>query len=56
MSDGTIILTSDSDEREDIKHMLNKNWEEAEHNKVVYEQQQRDDEKLRKEAIKKREK
>ena len=34
MSDGTPILKSDTDFREDIEFMLSKNWHEAEHKKV----------------------
>ena len=54
MSDGTLILPSDSDFRPDLGEMILKNWEQAEHYKVEQEQQQRNDEKLRKEAEKRR--
>ena len=54
MSDGTLILPSDSDFRPDLAEMILKNWEQAEHHKVEQEQQQRNDEKLRKEAEKRR--
>ena len=50
MSDGSIILPSDTDLRPDIEPMLNKQWEEAEKHKLEIEQIQRNDEKLRKEA------
>ena len=48
MSDGTQILKSDTDLREDIDFMFTKNWTEAEHKKSELEQRQRDDAKLRK--------
>jgi hypothetical protein len=50
MSDGTRILESDTDLREDIDFMVAKNWHEAEHKKSEMEQRQRDDAKLRKTA------
>ena len=50
MSDGTRILDSDTDLREDIDFMVAKNWTEAEHKKSELEQRQRDDAKLRKTA------
>ena len=54
MSDGTPILQSDADFREDIAPMLVKNWKSAEHLKGSMEQQQRDDAKLRKAAANRR--
>ena len=50
MSDGTRILESDTDLREDIDFMVAKNWHEAEHKKSEMEQRQRNDAKLRKTA------
>ena len=52
MSDGTIILPSDSEWRPDIAPMLSKDWEEAEKHKVEMEELQRHDAKLRKAAQK----
>jgi|TARA_B110000285_G_C15070884_1_gene587867 hypothetical protein len=54
MTDGSIILPSDTDWRSDIEEIKNRNWEKAENDKNEMEQRQRDDEKLRKEADKKR--
>ena len=50
MSDGSIILASDTDLRPDIAPMKEKNWEEAEFHKCQMEQQQRDDAALREAA------
>lgn len=54
MTDGTMILPSDTDWRMDIEEIKNRNWEKAEQYKSEMEQVQRDDEKLRKEAAKRR--
>ena len=54
MSDGTRILESDTDLREDIDFMVAKNWTEAEHKKSEMEQRQRNDAKLRKIASNKK--
>ena len=54
MSDGTMILPSDTDWRLDIEEIKNRNWEKAEQFKSEMEQTQRDDEKLRKEAAKRK--
>ena len=43
MSDGTMILLSDTEWRGDIAPMLEKKWEEAEAQKVNMEEQQRHD-------------
>jgi len=37
MTDGDMILPSDSDNRPDVLHMLTKSWEDAEHEKVAME-------------------
>ena len=47
MSDGTVILPSDSDLRPDIQPMIQGNWKEAEHQKFTMEEMQRFDRKLR---------
>ena len=42
MSDGSMILPSDSDWRPDIEEILNRNWDKAEQFKSEMEQRQRD--------------
>ena len=54
MSDGTKILPSDMDRRGDIPHMIRKEWEEAEEEKVKMEELQRHDARLRKAAADRR--
>jgi|APSaa5957512535_1039671.scaffolds.fasta_scaffold838930_1 hypothetical protein len=43
MQDGQIILPSDMEKREDIPHMIAKDWEKAEIAKTKMEEQQRAD-------------
>jgi hypothetical protein len=47
MSDGSLVLPSDTEKREDIPHMMRKDWEEAEKSKVAMEELQRHDKRLR---------
>mmetsp|Transcript_8529 Transcript_8529/g.14384 ORF Transcript_8529/g.14384 Transcript_8529/m.14384 type:complete len:85 (-) Transcript_8529:149-403(-) len=54
MSNGQIILPSDTDFRADIPPMLTKDWKEADRLKLQLEQRQRDDFKLREEAAARR--
>ena len=54
MSDGSIVLKSDSYARIDVAPMHAKTWEKAEANKLELETLQRHDRKLREEAEKRR--
>lgn len=47
LSDGTIILESDSQKRADVLFMVEKDWENSEKVKVELEEMQRNDKKLR---------
>ena len=54
MSDGSIILPSDTDLRDDVPLMEAKNWQVAEHIKNKMETLQRNDAKMRKAAVAKK--
>jgi len=55
MSDGSVTLLSDTRKRVDVGPMVDKNWEEADVNKLALEELQRADAKLRAETKARRE-
>ena len=51
-ADGSIVLPSDFERRPDLPHMMKSDWIDAENKKVIIEQVQRNDNKLRNAALK----